>query len=69
MFVFYFFVVACMFFVQMLTFGGVNGNKNSCMKDTPVMYWFLIVNVTIFYGMVCFGLATWGFYLCKVADA
>ena len=35
MFVFYFFVSACMFFVQMLLFAGVEGQKNSCMTAVP----------------------------------
>ena len=29
----------------------------------------MVVNVALFYFIVTFGLATWGFYLCKVADA
>ena len=32
-------------------------------------YWWLIINITIFYLIVTFGLATWGAYLCMVADA
>jgi hypothetical protein len=43
MFVFYFAVVIIMFFVQMITLGGNQGQKNPCMTETPMMYWYLIV--------------------------
>ena len=69
MFVYYFFVCGVMFVCQMMLFGSFQGTANTCMTSAPVQYWFTIINVTIFYLMVVFGLATWGFYLCKVADA
>ena len=69
MFVYYFVVSGIMFAVQMMCFSGVQGEKNNCMKEVPLQYWYCVTNITIFYGMVTFGLATWGFYLCKVADA
>ena len=69
MFVFYFSVVIIMFFVQMITLGGNNGQKNPCMTDTPMMFWYLIVNIALFYFIVTYGLSTWGFYLCRAADA
>jgi len=39
-----------------------------CRKEAPTLYWWLVVNVILFYLIVSFGLATWGSYLCKVAD-
>jgi hypothetical protein len=69
MFVFYFAIVIVMFFVQMMTFGGVSGEKNPCMTETPLMYWYLVVNIAVFYFIVTYGLSTWGFYLCRAADA
>ena len=33
------------------------------------MYWYLISNIAIFYLIVTYGLSTWGFYLCRAADA
>ena len=55
-----------MFFVQLEIWGGVD---NSCRTDIPLLYWWLVVNLALFYFIVSFGLATWGAYLCKVADA
>ena len=69
MFVYYFVVVGVMFVCQMMVFGSLGGTKNDCMSTAPVQYWFTICNITIFYLIVVFGLSTWGFYLCKVADA
>ena len=34
-----------------------------------MLYWWLVTNIIVFYFLVSFGLATWGAYLCKVADA
>jgi hypothetical protein len=33
------------------------------------MWYWLIINVALFYLMVVFGMATWGSYLCRAADA
>jgi len=66
LFVFYFIVCGCMYVCQMMIWGGV---ENTCMKETPVLYWYIVTNVIMFYVIVAFGLATWGSYLCKVADA
>ena len=66
LFGFYFFICGCMFFVQMELWGGVD---NQCRKESPVHYWWLCTNIIFFYLIVSFGLATWGAYLCKVADA
>ena len=54
-----------MFFVQLELWGGVD---NTCRKEVPALYWWLVVNIIVFYFIVSFGLATWGSYLCKVAD-
>ena len=66
LFGFYFFICGCMFFVQMELWGGVD---NECRTEAPALYWWLVINITLFYFIVSFGLATWGAYLCKVADA
>ena len=65
LFGFYFFICGCMFFVQMELWGGVD---NQCRKEVPSLYWWLVTNIILFYLIVSFGLATWGAYLCKVAD-
>jgi len=66
LFGFYFFICGCMFFVQLEIWGGVN---NTSRTDVPALYWWLVTNLILFYLIVSFGLATWGAYLCKVADA
>ena len=66
LFVFYFVICGVMYISQLMIWGG---EENNCRKDTPTMYWFIVTNVIMFYVIVSFGLATWGTYLCKVADA
>ena len=66
LFGFYFFVCIVMFFVQLMLFGGEN---NNCMTEVPLLYWWLVGQIGIFYLIVAFGLCTWGSYICKVADA
>jgi hypothetical protein len=39
-----------------------------CYNQTPLLYYYLLVQVILFYLIVAFGLATWGAYLCAVAD-
>ena len=65
LFGFYFFVCGCMFFIQLELWGGID---NQCRTESPALYWWLVCNLGLFYFMVSFGLATWGAYLCKVAD-
>jgi len=65
LFGFYFFICGVMFFVQMMLWGGV---QNECRFEQPMLYWWLVTNIILFYTIVSFGLATWGSYLCKVAD-
>lgn len=66
LFAFYFFVCGVMFFTQLMLWGG---EDNNCMQEAAVLYWWLFANVVVFYLVVSFGLATWGSYICKVADA
>ena len=49
-----------------MLFGGEN---NNCMTEVPLLYWWLVGQIGIFYLIVAFGLCTWGSYICKVADA
>lgn len=39
------------------------------MNEVPLLYWWLVVQIIIFYLIVAVGLCTWGSYICKVADA
>ena len=68
MFGFYFFICGCMFFVQLEIWSGSPEYPNNSRTDVPALYWWLVINLTLFYFIVSFGLATWGAYLCKVAD-
>ena len=56
-----------MFFTQVEVWGGED--PKNCMDEKPLLYWWLVANVIIFYIIVAFGLCTWGSYICKVADA
>ena len=49
--------------------GSDSSETNGCMKGAPVIYWWLVTQVILFYVIVAFGLATWGAYLCAAADA
>ena len=66
LFGFYCFICGCMFFTQLELWGGVD---NDCRTEKPGLYWWLVINIILFYFIVSFGLAVWGAYLCKVADA
>ena len=74
LFVFYFFVVACIYVSMMMLFGGTESDCNSvspavcCRVKAPSMWYWLIINVIFFYLICAFGLASWGQYLCTVAD-
>ena len=46
--------------------GGVD---NQCRTEVPSLYWWLVVNIALFYFIVSFGLAVWGSYICTVVDA
>ncbi len=45
------------------------GHDNNCRDESSVLWWWLMTQVILFYVIVTFGLATWGSYLCAVADA
>jgi hypothetical protein len=53
---------------MMLWSSGGDGAANNCRKGKPAMWWWLLINVCLFYVMVVFGFATWGAYLCGVSD-
>jgi hypothetical protein len=56
----------------MLLFSSPPANGVECRSNqqgaSPLLYYYLLVNVIMFYLVVSFGLATWGSYLCAVAD-
>lgn len=60
---FYFLLVAVMFYVQMILFKGEN-----CSTDSPVLFFWLVSQIALFYFIVAFGLAKWGSYICWQAE-
>lgn len=66
LFVFYFIVVGCMYVSMMMLFGGSESDCNSvtpvvcCRVKAPAMWYWLIINVCLFYLICAFGLASWG---------
>lgn len=69
LFAFYIFVVITVYVAQMMLWGSGGTDPNNCRIERPAMWYWLIINVCMFYLMVAFGMATWGSYLCKTADA
>lgn len=53
---------------MMLWSSGGNGAENQCRKGKPAQWYWLLINVCLFYLMVVFGFATWGAYLCGIQD-
>ena len=60
--VFYFVLVATMFFVQMILWQGVE-----CFSESTTLFVWLAVQIVIFYVIVAYGLAVWGSYICYSA--
>eukprot|EP00349_Pseudokeronopsis_sp_Brazil_P004399 CAMPEP_0202960142 /NCGR_PEP_ID=MMETSP1396-20130829/4290_1 /ASSEMBLY_ACC=CAM_ASM_000872 /TAXON_ID= /ORGANISM="Pseudokeronopsis sp., Strain Brazil" /LENGTH=122 /DNA_ID=CAMNT_0049679149 /DNA_START=267 /DNA_END=635 /DNA_ORIENTATION=- len=48
-----------MFYIQVVLF-----SDNDCRSSSTIMYFWLVINVVIFYLMVAFGVAKWGAYIC-----
>ena len=69
LFAFYIFAVVTVYVSQMMLWGSGGSDPNNCRVEKPAMWYWLIINVALFYLMVVFGMATWGSYLCKAADA
>ena len=69
LFAFYIFIVATVYVSQMMLWASGDKEPNNCRKERPAMWYWLIINVCLFYLMVIFGMATWGSYLCRSADA
>jgi len=62
LFIFYFVLVATMFFVQLILW-----QSESCFKQSTVLFVWLAIQVVIFYIIVAYGLAVWGSYVCYSA--
>lgn len=55
----YFGIVGCMVWTQLIFFRG-----EGCMRVAVVYYWWLALNIGIFYVFIAYGLSLWGAYLC-----
>ena len=37
---------------------------DGCNRTSPLLYYWLIVNILLFYIFIAFGLSLWGAYIC-----
>lgn len=70
---FYFYLVGAMIAVQYVFFqnGGDSTSLSppvNCFKHSPGMYSWLVVQIVVFYGLVAYGIALCGAYICWEAD-
>ena len=61
--VFYFAIVGCMIAVQVIFFHG-----QECNRVAPEIYYWLFLNICLFYVLVAYGLSLWGAYICWEVD-
>ena len=57
--IFYFILTGLMTWTQIIFMEGSN-----CMREAVVLYWWLAINIFLFYGLIAYGLSLWGAYLC-----
>ena len=72
---YYVYLVGAMIAAQVVFFNG-NGKtltqtgavEVSCFKHSPGMYTWLVLQIAVFYGLVAYGIALCGSYICWEAD-
>ena len=52
-----------MFVAQVIFF-----RSKDCHIQAPLLYFWLVVQIVIFYVMVAYGIALWGAYICWEAE-
>ena len=57
--IFYFILTGLMTWCQFIFFKG-----EGCMRTAVVLYWWLALNIGLFYVLIAYGLSLWGAYLC-----
>jgi len=57
--IFYFILTGLMTWVQFIFLEG-----EGCMREAVVLYWWLAINIFLFYMLIAYGLSLWGAYLC-----
>ena len=55
----YFILTGMMTWVQFIFMKG-----EGCMRTSVVLYWWLAINIGLFYVLIAYGLSLWGAYLC-----
>ena len=61
--IFYLMIVAAMVCVQVIFFHG-----QACNIVAPLLYYWLFLNIAMFYIMIAFGLSLWAAYICWEVD-
>ena len=57
--IFYFILTGLMTWCQFIFLEG-----EGCMRESVVLYWWLALNIGLFYVIIAYGLSLWGAYLC-----
>ena len=57
--IFYFILTGLMTWCQLIFFKG-----EGCAREAVVYYWWLALNIGMFYVLIAYGLSLWGAYLC-----
>ena len=56
---YYVYLVAAMILVQIFVL-----KADGCNRTSPLLYYWLIVNILLFYLFIAYGLSLWGAYIC-----
>ena len=56
---YYVYLVAAMICVQIFVL-----KADNCNRTSPLLYYWLIVNILLFYLFIAYGLSLWGAYIC-----
>ena len=57
--IFYFILTGLMTWCQFIFMEG-----EGCLRESVVLYWWLALNIGLFYVLIAYGLSLWGAYLC-----
>lgn len=56
---YYFYMVGAMFATQVIFF-----KSSGCNVTAPLLYFWVMLNIIMFYMLVAYGIALWGAYIC-----
>ncbi|CDW86213.1 UNKNOWN [Stylonychia lemnae] len=57
--IYYFYMVGAMFYTQIIFF-----QSKECNIMAPLLYFWVMLNIIMFYVLVAYGIALWGAYIC-----